>query len=308
MSSLVSRKKSELAAKVQRLQEKHAGLAAAAHGHDGQQGAGGCSSGVVSEQEYKAKHEAVKAQLPAYKAMKKELADLEAEVGGGRGQQRWAVGWRHTSATALNQQDKHVFAACNCCVQAYVLQQTEEVLRQQDPTGTAPRSDMAPATEVRGCAPWVAAGSSTVWHALACSQRFCANPSSKLGQTLRDVSFCLPGMHAFTCLYHLQVQHTTVVMLAAGLCRRDPWAHSYNRPGAGVYGQTLLGVKVTRLRSSTSSTRQGWRTFCNKPSTCAALLCHAYCWWLTDVDPRSLYDCDASLMLVPGDAPADHCT
>ena len=86
MSSLVTRKKSELAAKVQRLQERHAALAEALDGHDGHHGAGGggrrssSGGGPVSESEYRAKHEAVKAQLPAYKAMKKELADLEAEV------------------------------------------------------------------------------------------------------------------------------------------------------------------------------------------------------------------------------------
>jgi hypothetical protein len=81
MSSLVTRKKSELAAKVQRLQERHASLSAAldSSGSEGQQGPGG--GGAVTEAEWKAKYDAVKAQLPAYKAMKKELAELEAEVG-----------------------------------------------------------------------------------------------------------------------------------------------------------------------------------------------------------------------------------
>jgi hypothetical protein len=80
MSSLVSRKKAELAAKVQRLQERHASLSAAldSSGSDSQQGPGG--SGAVTEAEWKAKYDAVKAQLPGYKAMKRELAELEAEV------------------------------------------------------------------------------------------------------------------------------------------------------------------------------------------------------------------------------------
>jgi hypothetical protein len=38
-------------------------------------------------------------------------------------------------------------------LQVYVLQQTEEVLREQDPTGTAPRSDAAHGTKVGHSAP-----------------------------------------------------------------------------------------------------------------------------------------------------------
>jgi hypothetical protein len=82
MSSLVTRKRSELAVKVKRLQERHDSLAAAldSSGADGQHG--GATAGAVTEAEWKAKYDAVKAQLPAYKAMKRELAELEAEVGG----------------------------------------------------------------------------------------------------------------------------------------------------------------------------------------------------------------------------------
>lgn len=85
MSSLVTRKKSELAAKVQRLQERHASLAAALDSTDADAVRGAGCGGAVSEQEWKAKYDAVKAQVPAYKAMKQELAGLEAEVG------LWAV-------------------------------------------------------------------------------------------------------------------------------------------------------------------------------------------------------------------------
>jgi len=81
MSSLVTRKKSELAAKVQRLQERHSSLAAALDATDSGAVRGAGGSGAVSEQEWRAKYEAVKAQVPTYKAMKQELADLEAEVG-----------------------------------------------------------------------------------------------------------------------------------------------------------------------------------------------------------------------------------
>lgn len=56
-----------------------AALDSSSAGPQGQGGAG--DGGVVTEAEWKAKYEAVKAQLPAYKAMKKELAELEAEVG-----------------------------------------------------------------------------------------------------------------------------------------------------------------------------------------------------------------------------------
>ena len=91
MSSLVTRKKSELAAKLQRLQERHDALAAALDSSGGPAGGagGGGDGGVVTEAQWKAKYETVKAQLPAYKAMKKELAELEAEVGRGRVAPRW---------------------------------------------------------------------------------------------------------------------------------------------------------------------------------------------------------------------------
>lgn len=95
MSSLVTRKKAELGAKVQRLQERHDTLAASLDSSSGPagQGSGGDGSGPVTEAEWKAKYEAVKAQLPAYKAMKKELAELEAEVGWGRAGLELRLGW-----------------------------------------------------------------------------------------------------------------------------------------------------------------------------------------------------------------------
>jgi hypothetical protein len=78
MSSLVTRKKSEMTAKVQRLQERHDTLAAAldASGDLGQQ-----SAVVVTEADWKAKYEMVRSQLPAYRFMKAELTELESEVG-----------------------------------------------------------------------------------------------------------------------------------------------------------------------------------------------------------------------------------
>jgi hypothetical protein len=83
MSSLVTRKKSELSAKLQRLQDRHDSLAATLNSSSGahDDGAhGGAAGSAVSEAEWKAKYEGVKSQLPAYKAMKQELAELEAEV------------------------------------------------------------------------------------------------------------------------------------------------------------------------------------------------------------------------------------
>lgn len=86
MSSLVTRKKSELSAKLQRLHDRHDSLAAAlssssrAHGGGAYAGGGGAPGAAISEVEWKAKYEGVKSQLPAYKAMKQELAELEAEV------------------------------------------------------------------------------------------------------------------------------------------------------------------------------------------------------------------------------------
>jgi hypothetical protein len=66
-----------------------AALDSSSAGPQGQGGAG--DAGIVTEAEWKAKYEAVKAQLPAYKAMKKELAELEAEVGLGRDLQSFTV-------------------------------------------------------------------------------------------------------------------------------------------------------------------------------------------------------------------------
>jgi intraflagellar transport protein 81 len=83
MANLVARKKGELAAKVARLQERQAALSGSVANSpmDGSGGAGG-AGGAVSEDAWRAKFEAVKAQLPTYKAMKQELAELEAEVRG----------------------------------------------------------------------------------------------------------------------------------------------------------------------------------------------------------------------------------
>lgn len=80
MSTLVARKKSELAAKLQRLQERRDALAAQLDS-SGSSKPGGSTAGGISDDAWRAKYEAIKAKLPAYKNMKRELAELEAEVG-----------------------------------------------------------------------------------------------------------------------------------------------------------------------------------------------------------------------------------
>lgn len=81
MSSLVSRKRAELAAKLQRLQERRDALAAQLDSSSADAAGGGTGAAAgVSEADWVSKYEAIKARLPAYKAMKKELGELEAEV------------------------------------------------------------------------------------------------------------------------------------------------------------------------------------------------------------------------------------
>lgn len=78
MLTLVNKKKAELSAKLQRLQEQEDALRQQL---DGSAAAAAAAPGAVSDEEWRSKYEAIKAKLPQYKAMKKELADLEAEVG-----------------------------------------------------------------------------------------------------------------------------------------------------------------------------------------------------------------------------------
>eukprot|EP00775_Hariotina_reticulata_P012912 gene12912-13039_t len=82
MATLVARKKAELTAKVERLQERRDTLATAldsSSSHGGTAG-GGSECGGISDEDWRVKYEAIKAKLPSYKAMKKELAELEAEA------------------------------------------------------------------------------------------------------------------------------------------------------------------------------------------------------------------------------------
>eukprot|EP00878_Enallax_costatus_P041091 GHUV01047555.1.p1 GENE.GHUV01047555.1~~GHUV01047555.1.p1 ORF type:complete len:165 (+),score=58.04 GHUV01047555.1:213-707(+) len=78
MSTLVARKKSELSAKLERLQEKRDTLAATLD--SSKAAAGGSITGGISDEDWRAKYEQIKSQLPNYKAMKKELSELEAEA------------------------------------------------------------------------------------------------------------------------------------------------------------------------------------------------------------------------------------
>uniref|UniRef100_A0A7S0WQ24 IFT81 calponin homology domain-containing protein n=1 Tax=Chlamydomonas leiostraca TaxID=1034604 RepID=A0A7S0WQ24_9CHLO len=77
MASMVARKREEIASKHERLVEKKAGLTAQL---EKLTAADGVSGGMVSEEEWRLKYEAMKAALPTYKKMKKELGDIEAEV------------------------------------------------------------------------------------------------------------------------------------------------------------------------------------------------------------------------------------
>ena len=91
MLALVSKKKSELLAKSDRLEEQKEALVLQLDRH----GAAGDDGSGVSDEEWRAKYEAIKAQLPAYKAMKKELGELEGEVGNGMGPAWGKGGARH---------------------------------------------------------------------------------------------------------------------------------------------------------------------------------------------------------------------
>lgn len=77
MSTLVARKKEEVQAKLTRLQEKKAALMAEVEQEMAKQaGQGGLS---FSEEDWRAKYESMKSQLPTYKRMKKELGEIESE-------------------------------------------------------------------------------------------------------------------------------------------------------------------------------------------------------------------------------------
>ncbi|EFJ53072.1 hypothetical protein VOLCADRAFT_78702 [Volvox carteri f. nagariensis] len=77
MATVSARKKEELTAKMERLQEKKGALTAQL---DKMNAEGGGSGTVFSEEEWRNKYESMKNKLPIYKKMKKELGDLEAEV------------------------------------------------------------------------------------------------------------------------------------------------------------------------------------------------------------------------------------
>ncbi|KAG2490551.1 hypothetical protein HYH03_010945 [Edaphochlamys debaryana] len=77
MATVSARKKEELMAKMERLQEKKSALTAQL---DKLNAEGGGSGAVFSEEEWRNKYESMKSKLPVYKKMKKELGDIEAEV------------------------------------------------------------------------------------------------------------------------------------------------------------------------------------------------------------------------------------
>lgn len=76
MATMVTRKKEEMASKLERLQEKKASLASQFE----KLTTDGNGMAVVSEEEWRQKYESMKSALPQYKKMKKELGDIEAEV------------------------------------------------------------------------------------------------------------------------------------------------------------------------------------------------------------------------------------
>ncbi|KAF6264768.1 hypothetical protein COO60DRAFT_1654950 [Scenedesmus sp. NREL 46B-D3] len=80
MAGLVSRKKAELTAKLRRLQERRDALAAQLDSSSADVAGGGAAAAGVSESDWVSKYEAIKAKLPSYKGMKRELGELEAEV------------------------------------------------------------------------------------------------------------------------------------------------------------------------------------------------------------------------------------
>ncbi|KIY98888.1 hypothetical protein MNEG_9077 [Monoraphidium neglectum] len=84
MAALSAKKRGEMEARVARLSRSREALLAALGHHQGGGGAGagggGCGGGAVSDGEWQAKYEAIKGKLGRFKAMKKELAALEAEV------------------------------------------------------------------------------------------------------------------------------------------------------------------------------------------------------------------------------------
>mmetsp|Transcript_19160 Transcript_19160/g.53649 ORF Transcript_19160/g.53649 Transcript_19160/m.53649 type:complete len:674 (-) Transcript_19160:217-2238(-) len=77
MAAMVARKKDDINAKLDRLQEKKANLVSQLEKLEASDGSG---EAMVSEEEWRAKYESMKAALPTYKKMKKELGDVEAEV------------------------------------------------------------------------------------------------------------------------------------------------------------------------------------------------------------------------------------
>ncbi|MEW5299244.1 MAG: hypothetical protein WDW36_002278 [Sanguina aurantia] len=77
MAQKVAQKKEELSVKMERLQEKKSSLTASVDKLAAHEGS---IIGRVSEEEWGLKYESLKSKLPAFKKMKKELGDIEAEV------------------------------------------------------------------------------------------------------------------------------------------------------------------------------------------------------------------------------------
>lgn len=74
MATMLTRKKDELSTKLERLQEKKTSLQAQMEKLNSD-GSGGMA--IVSDEEWRLKYESMKAALPQYKKMKKELGDVE---------------------------------------------------------------------------------------------------------------------------------------------------------------------------------------------------------------------------------------
>lgn len=80
MAQMVGRKKEEVNAKLERLEEKRAALQAAFERQAAAEQGGATAGPAFTEEEWRRKYESMKEKLPTYKKLKKELGDLEAEV------------------------------------------------------------------------------------------------------------------------------------------------------------------------------------------------------------------------------------
>eukprot|EP00798_Chlamydomonas_sp_ICE-L_P015561 gene15561-21655_t len=76
MATVVGRKKDEMNSKMERLQEKKSSLQSQYE----KLTVDGSGNAVVSDEDWRVKYEGLKANLPQYKKMKKDLGDIEAEV------------------------------------------------------------------------------------------------------------------------------------------------------------------------------------------------------------------------------------